>query len=52
MRAGGCVEDVRVGGTGEVLVVDGVDIVAGAAEYVDPSWSEVFVELELHATST
>ncbi len=47
---GGCSShDPRIGGTCEVLVDDGVDIVSGGDEYVAGRARHVLVELDLHS---
>lgn len=45
-------QDRVIGGPGERLVVDGVDLVARLAEHLGMAEAEVLVELQPHATST
>jgi len=47
----GSVEDDAIVGAAEVLVVNGVHVVAGVEKVSDPLPAEVLVELEPHATS-
>jgi len=44
--------DTRVGGTGETVVTDGVEVVTSVTSFSTDRLTEVLVELEPHATST